>query len=96
MKKYWLVSYDTYDNINKILDSNYTGYQINYFKDNYPKNVYITSICKDTWGYMPWIEFDGHSEEWLIENDYTYIGKILSLKKLRKEKLKTLNEKSLY
>jgi len=95
MKKYWLVRPDSYNYINKILDSNYTDYQIDFFKNKYPKGIYLTNMFKDTWGFMPWIEFNGHSEEWLIENGYEYIGEIISIKKQRKEKLERLNEKSL-
>ena len=101
-KNYWLILPDSYNVMNKILDTDYTDSAIEKFKIGYKRGLYvyfehdIYSTIGIKRGHMRCPDFDDpayidsgkrdSSKMWLERNDYKFMGEIS-----RKYKLEKLN-----
>lgn len=108
MKKYWFVRPDCYnkyaiDNaIGTIMNKGCSGcsYYDNISKDllyNHPNGIYLTIENykgSDIPGFMPYPDgMKGSSKQWLINNEYLYMGELSRKAKL--QKLNKLSEKEI-
>lgn len=101
MKKlYWIVYKEYYPNINKILKTSYTQYEIDYFTNSF-KFIYILLTYKNdkviSYGYMPpvYTKFGEDSLTFINKENYKFKGELSRKSKLEQLKTNSIKDENL-